>query len=222
VDDDSSWYSDVFVHDRQTGTTERVSVSSTGEQANNHSEYFRSGRFYGRPAISADGRFVSFASDASNLVDGDTGGETDIFVHDRQTGETMRVSVSSSGEQGNHWSLQSSISADGRHVAFYSRASNLVPEDGGEGLDVFVYDRQTGTMERVSHCGCGEEVSDGNGLSEGPAISADGRFVAFTSWATNLVPNLGDTNRAYDVFVYSRDGEDADEEKIYLPLLLRN
>jgi Tol biopolymer transport system component len=121
---------DIFVHDRETGQTERVSVSSAGAQGN-----------YGSvdPTISADGRFVAFRSEANNLVPGDTNDRPDVFVRDRQTGETERVSVSSAGTQGNGHSVHPTISADGRFVAFESSASNLVPGDtNGANGDIFV------------------------------------------------------------------------------------
>src|SRR5207249_1385057 len=114
------------------GTTERVSVDSTGTEGNSASTH---------PSISADGRFVAFASDATNLVPGDTNGFQDVFVHDRLTGTTERVSVDSAGTQGNSVSLEPSISADGRLVAFRSFASNLVPGDTNGVKDVFVHDR---------------------------------------------------------------------------------
>jgi len=131
---DSNECADIFVHDRVTGTTERVSVSSAGEQSNSHSG--------GCLAISADARYVVFVSQASNLVDGDTNDAHDIFVHDRATETTERVSVSSAGEQGNSTSVWDvSVSPDGRYVAFYSDASNLVPGDTNGYSDVFVRDR---------------------------------------------------------------------------------
>ena len=111
---------DVFVHDRQTGSTQRVSVASDGSQGNSHSYW---------PSISADGRYVAFESYASNLVSWDTNGYIDIFLHDRQTGSTQCVSLSSDGSQGNNESWSPSISADGRYVAFASWASNLVSGD---------------------------------------------------------------------------------------------
>ncbi|RPI27016.1 MAG: hypothetical protein EHM61_09930 [Acidobacteria bacterium] len=112
--------------------TTRVSVNSAGAQGNNHSWEL---------SISADGRFVAFQSTASNLVAGDTYGVLDVFVHDPQTGETTRVSVDSAGAQANNHSYEPSISADGRFVAFYSQASNLVPGDTNGVVDVFVHDR---------------------------------------------------------------------------------
>jgi hypothetical protein len=183
-------YGDIFVHDRQTGITEIVSVSNDGAVGN--SESFD-------PSISADGRFVAFSSGANNLVPGDTNDFTDIFMYDRQTGMTERVSVASDGTQGNYVSLDASISVDGRFVAFSSGANNLVPGDIEFALDVFVHDRQTGMTEIVSVASDGTQ---GNGLSQYPSISADGRFVAFSSLASNFV--FEDTNETDDVFVHDR------------------
>ena len=196
VSGDTNDKPDVFVHDRQTGQTTRVSVSSDGTQANNGAIY---------PSISADGRYVAFESNSTNLVSGDTNSVTDIFVHDRQTGQTTRVSVSSDGTQANGgpgWSGNpSSISADGRYVAFHSYADNLVSGDTNSATDIFVHDRQTGVTTRVSIASDGTQA---NGFSASPSISADGRYVAFMSGATNLVS--GDTNNDWDVFVHGREG----------------
>jgi len=190
VPSDTNVAMDIFVHDRQTGQTSRVSVASDGTQANYSSLW---------NDISADGRYVTFGSLASNLVPGDTNGEFDVFVHDRQTGTTSRVSVASNGTQGNSDSLLAAISADGRYVAFFSEANNLVPGDTNGAWDVFVHDRQTGQTSLVSVASDGTQ---GNGSSHAFAISADGRYVAFHSWASNLV--IGDTNDITDVFVHDR------------------
>ncbi|MCB9433502.1 MAG: PD40 domain-containing protein [Ardenticatenaceae bacterium] len=190
VSDDTNGRSDIFVHDRQTGITSRVSVDSSGIQGNQVSLY---------PSISGDGRFVAFASWASNLVSGDTNGTLGIFVHDRQIGTTSRVSVDSSGNEGNGHSYNPSISGDGRFVAFRSYASNLVSGDTNGSYDVFVHDRQTGTTSRVSVDSSGNE---GNGSSHSPSISGDGRFVAFSSEASNLISS--DTSGTFDIFVHDR------------------
>jgi Tol biopolymer transport system component len=168
----------------------RVSVDSAGNQANNGSL---------APAISANGRFVAFGSLADNLVPGDTKGQTDIFVHDRKTGATTRVSVGSAGNQGNNGSGGSAITANGRYVAFSSDADNLVPGDTNGETDAFVHDRRTGATERVSIDSAGDQA---NLPSYSTAISANGRFVAFWSDANNLVP--GDTNGQTDAFVHDR------------------
>jgi Tol biopolymer transport system component len=181
---------DVFLHDRQAGTTERISIASSGAQANGHSY---------DPSISADGRYVAFDSAGSTLVPGDTNGVWDVFVRDRQAGTTERISLASSGAQGNGHSYDPSISADGRYVAFDSGASNLVPGDTNGYWDVFVHDRQTHRTTRVSVSSTGKQ---GKLHSEWPSISADGRYVAFHSSSPNLV--WGDTNGDWDVFVRDR------------------
>jgi Tol biopolymer transport system component len=180
----------VFVHDRMTGQTIRVSVDSAGNQGNGDS--WSSG-------ISADGRYVALHSGSTNLVAGDTNNAWDVFVHDLLTGATECVSLSSSGAQGNGDSTWHHISADGRFVTFMSRASTLVANDTNAFWDVFVRDRQTGTTERVSVDSNGGQ---GNQDSQWPVISADGRYVAFPSAASNLVP--GDTNGYPDVFLHDR------------------
>jgi Tol biopolymer transport system component len=190
VPGDTNQDGDVFVHDRQTGATERVSVDSLGTQGNGESEL---------PGISADGRFVAFDSGASNLVPGDTNGNADIFVHNRQTGTTERESVDGNGVEANGGSRRVDISSDGRFVVFYSTATNLVPNDTNNALDIFVHDRQTAATERVSVDGSGGQA---NGRSWDAKLSGDGRFVSFNSDATNLVP--ADTNGFEDVFVHDR------------------
>jgi uncharacterized repeat protein (TIGR01451 family) len=193
VSGDTNGAEDVLVHDRQTGITERVSVDSAGAEGNTKSTF---------PAVSGDGRYVAFASVASNLVPGDSNGQPDTFVHDRQTGITERVSVDSAGNQANRGSGGfPAISADGRYVAFHTPSSNLVPGDTNGVSDVFVHDRQMGITERVSVDSDGNQANWG-GEGRPPAISADGRYVAFRSGASNLVP--GDTNGVSDVFVHDR------------------
>ena len=183
---------DVFVRDRQNGTTERVSVDSSGAQGDGDSNY---------ASISGDGRYVAFESWATNLVPADTDGTLDVFVRDRQNGTTERVSVDSSGAQGDGGSNRTSISGDGRYVAFESSATNLVPADTNGALDVFVRDRQNATTERMSVDSGGTQGNGGE--SDSASISTDGRFVAFHSFAHNLVP--GDTNTFFDVFVHDRN-----------------
>src|SRR5690606_534630 len=171
------------------------SVNSTGAQGDVAGGYGSASN----PSISADGRYVSFDSGSTNLVNGDTNGRSDVFVHDRLTGNTSRVSVNSAGVQGDGDSGVSSISADGRYVAFASAATNLVAGDTNIESDVFVHDRLTGNTTRVSVSTGGVEGNSGSG---GPSISADGRYVAFASTASNLV--LSDYNTEVDVFVRDR------------------
>lgn len=188
VDNDTNGFWDIFVRDTWTGQTLRVSVSSDGAQANGHSRF---------ASISPDGRYVAFESEASNLVPGDRNGVKDVFVRDLQLGLTTRVSVSSSGGEGNGVSGRPSIASGGQVVAFESVASNLVYSDTNGMQDVFVRNLTTGETKRVSVSSAGVE---GLGDSGEPAISADGRWVAFSSWAANLVP--GDTRGFKDVFLH--------------------
>jgi Tol biopolymer transport system component len=185
-------FTDVFVHDCVTRETTRVSVASDGMAANSNSGY---------PSISADGRYVAFQSQADNLVPPGmaTGGEQNIFLHDCATGRTILVSVSAEGEPANGWCEDPSLSADGRYVAFASKADNLVAGDTNGAKDVFVYDCLTGKTERVSVSSAGQQ---GNGDSWRPSISAGGRYVAFWSKADNLVRR--DTNGCGDVFLHDR------------------
>jgi Tol biopolymer transport system component len=187
---DTNARGDVFVHDRQTGVTTRVSMESRGLQGNDNS---------GGPSISSDGRFVAFMSFATNLVPGDTNAAPDIFVHDRQTGQTTRVSVDSGGLEGNGSASEPCISSTGRFVVFESIASNLVPGDTNNYRDIFAHDRQTGQTTRVSVDSGGFQC---HGESFRPSISWDGRFIAFVSEASDLVP--GDTNNHRDIIVHNR------------------
>ena len=186
VSGDTNDEPDVFVHDRLSGTTVRVSVSSSFAQGNDECAV---------PSISADGTRCAYQSESSTLVPGDTNGVADVFVHDMQLGTTLRVSVDSLGAEANSWSFEPWISDDGRFVAFYSAASNLVVGDTNDRFDVFVHDLQTATTERVS---LGVGAAQGDADSVNATISSDGRHVVFVSYATNLV--AGDTNGFPDVF----------------------
>ncbi|MFN0009303.1 MAG: TolB family protein [Planctomycetota bacterium] len=178
---------DIFVHDNQTGMTTRVSVSSAGVQSNGYSD---------SPGLSGDGRYVVFLSHANNLVPGDTNGAVDVFMHDRQTAQTTRISVSSSGEQSNGQSGYPSISADGRYIAFGNSASNLHPGFTGGQWHLFVREVLTGHLQPATVSTTGMV---GDAGSAEPSMSSDGRYVAFSSSATNLVP--ADSNGHVDVFV---------------------
>jgi Tol biopolymer transport system component len=192
VVDDANGVRDVFVHDRRTGRTSRISVSSTGIPGDGLSN---------TGSISGDGRYVSFHSRAGNLVPGDTNGVVDVFVHDQWTGRTSRIDVSSTGSQANIDTHLHSVSENGRFVVFCSAASNLVPGDTNDLADVFVRDLRARPTVRVDLSGTGEQA---NGECHGysPSLSRDGRYVAYFSDATNLVP--GDTNGVGDAFVYDR------------------
>lgn len=188
VPGDTNGVRDVFVHDRRTGQTRLVSVSSAGVLANGISY---------EAALSPDGRFVAFASGATNLVAGDTNQVTDVFLRDLQAGVTVRVSLASTGAEGDAGSTDPSVAAGGRRVAFRSDATNLVPGDTNGKADIFVRDLVTGQIVRASVSSSGGEAG---GRSRRPVIAADGSVVAFESFAANLVP--GDTNGREDVFVH--------------------
>ncbi len=200
VSGDTNGAPDIFVRNLSAGTTERVSVDSSGVEGNGGS-----GGPLDLPDISADGRFVAFSSTATNLVPGDTNGVPDIFVHDRVTGVTERVSVSSTGVQSDGTSFfKPVITPDGRFVAFTDRGTNLVPGDTNFVDDVFVRDRLNGLTERISLNSTGGEAPDGGFR---PAISDNGLVVAFTS-LDPLVP--GDTNNVDDAYVHDESGISAD------------
>ena len=188
---DSNGTYDIFLRDRQLGTTERVSVATVGVQGNGMSLY---------PSISSDGRYVVFVSDATNLVAGDTNGVRDVFVRDRQLGTTVRASVGFGGVNSDGMSLSPvGISSNGRYVCFDSFASNLVAGGTGNIRHVFVRDMLAGTTEVAS---VGPGSAQGNDDSLSSAITPDGRFVVFASFATNLI--IGDTNGVADTFVRDR------------------
>jgi subtilisin-like proprotein convertase family protein len=248
VPGDTNGFRDIFVYDRQTAQTARVSIASDGTQADGNSDYTSS--------ISADGRYVAFSSAATNLVAGDTNGMSDIFVHDRQTGQTTRVNIMTDGNTidnsvkpsisadgryiaftatlgvgtldtglsfenhvflhdrqmnqtvwitenkgQSHQGGDASISADGRYVTFDSSSPDFVAGDTNNHSDVFLYDRITDQVSRVSVDSNGMEVDGGSYQSK---ISADGRYVAFTSWATNLAPGDANGVSGNDIFVHDR------------------
>lgn len=199
VTGDTNLVTDVFVRDTQTNTTTRVSTDAAGNQANG-----QSGVTYG-PWIAMGGNHVIFESDASNLVTGDTNGARDIFVKNLTTGAITRVSTDGAGNQANGGSYFPTISADGRYVAFRSIATNLVVGDtimcGAISCsDVFVKDTLSGQVYWISTDSAGVPA---NGPSWDPVISPDGRFVAYSSDAANIVY---DGNNTYDIFVKDISG----------------
>lgn len=228
VPGDANGKSDAFVHDRVTGKTWRIPPAGrvvTGGAVSANGRYavldagggvyrydLRRGKLSRLTtgangesegsSISADGRYVAFTSTATNLVRGDTNKLPDVFVRDIRTGKTSRVSVTSAGKQGvgkrySNGSNAPTISSGGRYVAFHSDMRNLVPHDTNGVFDIFVHDLKTGKTERVSVSSTGRQ-SDAESLG-GASFTVDGRYVAFSSLATNLVP--GDHNGITDVFV---------------------
>jgi Tol biopolymer transport system component len=255
VPGDTNDTSDVFVRDRVAGTTERVSVDSRERQSIGGDQGGVLDTNFGRPVITPDGRFVAFASSATNLVKGDRNNTVDIFLRDRSAGTTERVTMAGRKTEADSESSVPAISPDARFIAFRSFADNLVPGDTNFTSDVFLLDRQAGTTVRVSVTSTGQQADNASGSSsitpdgrfvvfessalllpgevedfasdvylrdvqagttEGistvttgfvrhsvaPTISADSRFVAFQSWDGGLVP--GDTNDRYDIFVLDR------------------
>lgn len=194
---DTNMAYDIFVHDRLEATTTRVSVANDGSEGQSIGS-----RVGVVPAISADGVTVAFNSPAHNLVNGDTNGTYDVFVRHLRSATTTRVSVASNGTQGNfqsggdNTSRVAAVSDDGNRVAFRSLATNLVTGDTNRSEDVFVHDLRTAVTTRASAAGDGTQA---NGVSAMPSITADGRYVAFGSGASNLV--AGDTNGSDDIFV---------------------
>jgi Tol biopolymer transport system component len=228
VPGDTNRKSDAFVHDRATGKTRRIppagvgvfsgALSANGRYAvlDGGGNVFRYDLQHGHllrltaganswsdnAAVSADGRYVAFTSNASNLVRGDTNKLPDVFVRDLRTGKTTRVSVTSAGKQGvgkrySNGSNAPTISRDGRYVAFHSDMQNLVRGDTNNTFDIFVHDRVTGKTQRVNVSSTGGQANAESGA--GASFSADDRYVAFSSLATNLVPN--DRNDITDVFI---------------------
>ncbi|MCE9592685.1 MAG: calcium-binding protein [Planctomycetes bacterium] len=187
VPSDTNLVSDVFVRDLATGALTMASVSSSGAQANGYNL---------KPVLSDSGRIVAFESHATNMVPGDTNGQTDIFVRDLDTNTTVRASVSSAGIGANDLSWAPSLSPDGTKVAFGSAASNLIAGDSNGMMDVFVHDLVLGRTTLISE---NAGAVPGDGTSYQPRFSADGRFIVFTSVAKNLAP---DSNPQYDVFVH--------------------
>jgi uncharacterized repeat protein (TIGR01451 family) len=177
----------LFIRDWQTGAINQLLQTVDGQPPNGLSQH---------PAASYDGRYIVYASSASNLVPNDLNGHSDIFYLDRQTGVQRRVTLGPNGEA-NGPSGRPQISGDGRYIVFHSEATNLVANDTNGVSDIFLYEMATGALRRISVAGNGAQS---NGLSKEPSICHDGRFVSFTSAATNLVP--GDVNGQRDVFVY--------------------
>lgn len=192
VADDSNGLLDIFLYDRLSGQTTLASRNPDGVPANGLSQL---------PALSADGRWLAYASEASDLVMGDGNGVSDIFLHDRSTATTLRISHSSTGQEGDASSFWPALSADGSVVAYQSFARNLVSADGNAQPDIFLHERASQRTLRVSVNASGNQ---GDGASETPTLSADGRLVAFSSLAANLAEQ--DSNGSSDVLLASALG----------------
>lgn len=190
VPNDTNNVDDIFLHDRLLGTTERISVSTAGDQANAASIF---------QDLSVDGRYTVYESEATNLVANDTNNVWDVFLYDRINQSTERISVNSAEQQGDGRSSYAVISTNNRYVTFVSYATNFDPDDPNPNGDIYVRDLVNGTTELISR---GLNNQPSNGGSHYPVISSNGRFVAYHSESSNLVP--GDTNNVADVFLYDR------------------
>lgn len=189
---DLNGFEDVYFYDRITDTYEIVSVDSNEVQGNGHSNL---------SALSSGGRYVAFESAATNLISGDTNGVNDIFLRDRTLGTTIRVSVSSSGTEGNGASKFPDMSEDGSRISYQSAATNLVTDDTNNVTDVFVYNLSDGKTERISK---NQTWEQGNALSEyvRSKISADGNQIGFTTFSSNFA---NDTNGNADCYSFEID-----------------
>jgi PKD repeat protein len=193
---------DVFLFDSQTGST--TLVSHTPASSTTASNGFSSAQ-----RLSADGNFVVYTSTSTNILPNqatiDLNGTSDVFLYDRANDTTYLVSVSTTGTTGSGASDQPTLSADGRYVVFRSSSTNLVSgvTDTNGNTDVFLYDRLTGSRTLISHNGS-SSTAVALGQSQTPVISADGNYVAFVSYANNLVPGESDTNLSTDAFLYAR------------------
>jgi Tol biopolymer transport system component len=186
VGGDSNGKQDVFVRELETETTTRVSVTSLGAEAHGDST---------DPSLSGDGRFVAFVSTAADLVTDDGNGTPDIFLHDRQLGTTVRISLAPGGGEIHGDSSEPAISRDGTHVAFSTTAADILPGDGNGKKDIYVVTLATGAVARATLTDGGAEV---NADATAPSISADGRFVAFYSVGHFAA---GDSTASTDIFV---------------------
>ncbi len=190
---DTNGARDVFLRDIALGTTTRISVDSDEVEGD---------AFSADPIISADGNYIVFQSDATNLVADDTNGVRDIFLRDIALGTTTRISVDDLGNEGDGESYFPTISNDGQYIVFFSNATNLVSNDTNALFDVFLYDRDTETVVRISVDDDGNQISAVNEVQSRPSISEDNQYIAFDFYneaGDGLV--LDDTNDTYDVFV---------------------
>lgn len=198
VQGDISHRTDILVKDLVTGQLTQVSTGSNGEQTNGDSF---------SPVFSPDGSKMLFSSTSSNLVAGDTNATQDIFIKDLVTGKVSRISLGNQGEQANGQSGVASFSADGSKIVFASDASNLVAGDTNNKTDIFVKDLITGAIQRVNTDSNGNqavgETRQLDTLDSFASFSPEGRWVMFSSEATNLVP--GDTNKQRDIFIKDLD-----------------
>lgn len=190
IDVDTNDERDIFVWSRASNTIERVSIAHDGSEPDRLSD---------QPSLSADGRYVVFESNATNLVPDDTNSRRDIFLYDRELDQIERIDVAADGTQGDGSSEKPTVSADGRFVAFDSASMNLVSQTLDGTSNIFVKDRATGEVELISRSTAGV-VADA--FCEEATMSADGRFVSFDCPGTALTDS--DTGGTENVYVYDR------------------
>jgi Tol biopolymer transport system component len=208
----------VYLWDRTTRTNVRISGFFDGYEFTDDS---------GSPRISKDGRFLAFRSSTQGEFLGyPRRGRDHVFLWDARTGAMKRISQAADGGDANNDSFPTSVSADGRYVLFTSHASNIVPGDTNDSMDVFMWDGQTGTTTMISRAADG---TGADGHSRHASASDDGRYIAYQSEATNIV--AGDTNGAPDVFVLDRrtgttrmtpDALDPSTSGTFLSMITRN
>ncbi len=188
---DTNGFDDIFVHDRETETTRKITNSFDGKQTNSHSGY---------PSMSSNGRFITYTSTASNLVPKDINGENDVFLYDSLIGSTIIISVLKDGTQANLGAGPSKISGDGQYIVFYSNSSNLINNDINDLSDLFIYNKEDQTHYLVSVASDGSQ-SD-RSVGQFFDISENGRYVTFSTFATNLDLVIDDTNVVSDIFLH--------------------
>lgn len=191
---DSSLYSQVYLYDLQAATLQRVTQGMEGGGANADVH---------TPVLSQDGRFLAFTTAADNLVPGDRNRQEDVFLFDRIVASTQLISLSPGLVQADRSSQDAALAAAGDILAYRSLATSLVPGDTNGTWDIFVFDRLNNTLELASLSSAGTAA---DGPSSQPSLSADGRYLAFVSAASNLV--AGDRNGQPDVFLLDRATRD--------------
>ena len=194
VTDDKNGARDIYVWHSATNKIERVSVGDDGKDANAESY---------EASVSGDGNFIAFTSMASNISATEKGtSNNNVFLRDMKLGSTIMISIDPIAKKGGGGS-KPSISYDGTRIAFYSHTATLVADDNNGLWDIFLWEKNISTLKRISLTTDGKERNQGNESANriiAPAISGDGRYIAFTTTATNMVP--GDINNFQDVFVY--------------------
>ena len=172
--------------------------------SNNTSGMISNGRAY-QPDMSPNGQYIVYESEATDLISGDTNGEGDVFLYNIQSGSISRISEPFAVGEPNGWSRQPSVSETGNYIAFTSDADNLVTGDTNGFSDVFVFSQTSQQLRRVS---IASDDSQADLFSDNPAISSSGRFIAFMSFATNLVNPPPSTFSQFQVYLHDRNPDE--------------